>query len=159
MFDLDHGETSGIGQALKPTSEQKDIPMRVYMMLIPYVALALLATCAPVPQASGAKLYAQNCAGCHGVSGRGDGPEAADLPYAPSDLTQIARRNGGVFPTGDVMAAIHGYEGREVHSLMPNFGAILDSAPALWVDETGQQIATPSALLALATYLEGLQDN
>jgi putative copper export protein/mono/diheme cytochrome c family protein len=36
----------------------------------------------------GAGLYADNCAGCHGATGRGDGPAAASLPIHPADLTQ-----------------------------------------------------------------------
>ena len=121
------------------------------------MALAGLATCAPAPDPSGARLFAKNCASCHGSEGRGDGPEAARLPQAPADLTQIAARNGGVFPTADVMAAIYGYRGQELHALMPAFGAILDSPTVMWTDPSGEQIATPSALLAIATYLEGLQ--
>jgi putative copper resistance protein D len=37
--------------------------------------------------AVGADLYAQRCAGCHGPSGRGDGPAAKDLQPPPPDLT------------------------------------------------------------------------
>ena len=36
--------------------------------------------------ASGAALYATNCAICHGESGEGDGPAAAGLAMAPADL-------------------------------------------------------------------------
>ena len=36
--------------------------------------------------ATGAELYALNCAVCHGESGGGDGPAAAGLAMAPSDL-------------------------------------------------------------------------
>lgn len=35
----------------------------------------------------GAPLYAANCMTCHGVGGRGDGPSAAGLNPAPTDLT------------------------------------------------------------------------
>lgn len=131
--------------------------MRLLMMLIPYAALAGLATCAPSPAPSAAKMFAQNCASCHGAEGRGNGPEAARLPQAPSDLTQIAARNGGEFPTRDVMAKIYGYQGQDVYGLMPEFGAILQSPTVLWTDETGQEVPTPEALLELAGYLEGLQ--
>jgi len=131
--------------------------MRLLMMLIPYAALAGLATCAPSPAPSAAKVFAQNCASCHGTEGRGDGPKAAGLPQAPADLTQIAARNGGTFSTGDVMAKVYGYEGQGVHALMPEFGAILDSPTVLWTDDAGQDVPTPEALLELAFYLEGLQ--
>ena len=36
--------------------------------------------------AAGAVLYASNCAICHGETGEGDGPAAAGLEIAPSDL-------------------------------------------------------------------------
>jgi mono/diheme cytochrome c family protein len=36
---------------------------------------------------SGAALYAQDCAVCHGTTGHGDGPEAASLNPKPFDLT------------------------------------------------------------------------
>jgi mono/diheme cytochrome c family protein len=46
---------------------------------------------------SGAQLYSQNCAVCHGNDLKGTGP--APYPYrAPPDLTTLARRHGGRFP-------------------------------------------------------------
>jgi len=48
------------------------------------------------------------CAPCHGRAGNGDGPVAAALKTAPPDLTILARRNGGTFPTKDVIAFIVG---------------------------------------------------
>ena len=40
--------------------------------------------------ALGEELYRANCARCHGEEGRGDGPEAADLPVAATDFTDQA---------------------------------------------------------------------
>jgi high-affinity iron transporter len=46
------------------------------------------------PPARGAVVYQQNCAGCHGNSGGGDGPLAAGLSPPPADLTdRSALRN------------------------------------------------------------------
>ena len=42
--------------------------------------------------------YKENCASCHGASGKGDGPVHSFLVKPPSDLTQIAQRHGGKFP-------------------------------------------------------------
>jgi len=42
--------------------------------------------------------YHDNCASCHGMSGKGDGPLRSFLVKPPSDLTQITQRNGGKFP-------------------------------------------------------------
>ncbi|HXP81449.1 MAG TPA: cytochrome c [Verrucomicrobiae bacterium] len=46
---------------------------------------------------SGAQLYKQHCAVCHGNDLKGVGPVPA--PYrVPPDLTRLARRHGGIFP-------------------------------------------------------------
>jgi mono/diheme cytochrome c family protein len=46
---------------------------------------------------SGAELYKQHCAVCHGNDLKGVGPVPA--PYrVPPDLTKLARRHGGKFP-------------------------------------------------------------
>ncbi len=37
----------------------------------------------------GGSLYRANCAGCHGATGRGDGPDAAGLEPAPTNLTSF----------------------------------------------------------------------
>ena len=37
-------------------------------------------------------LYAQRCIGCHGPSGRGDGPVAASLPVPLTDFRQTVER-------------------------------------------------------------------
>jgi mono/diheme cytochrome c family protein len=47
---------------------------------------------------SGSEMYREYCAACHGVSGKGNGPAAPALKTTPTDLTQLAARNGGVFP-------------------------------------------------------------
>jgi mono/diheme cytochrome c family protein len=71
-----------------------------------------------IPSVAGRDLYEFYCATCHGRDGKGHGPVAAALTVPPADLTFIARRNGGRFPTplveeyvtsgGDVLIAAHG---------------------------------------------------
>jgi len=58
--------------------------------------------------AQGQQLYAKYCASCHGPGGKGDGPKAASTTPKASDLTQIAKRNGGKFPFYEVMLLIEG---------------------------------------------------
>src|SRR3954468_15765210 len=50
-----------------------------------------LAPSAPPDIARGAALYAQNCASCHGVAGRGDGAAAAALNPKPVNFTDRTR--------------------------------------------------------------------
>jgi mono/diheme cytochrome c family protein len=55
---------------------------------------------------SGAATYASYCAGCHGRSGRGDGPVAGSLKTPLPDLSKLAQRNGGAYPSAAVKAAV-----------------------------------------------------
>ncbi len=47
---------------------------------------------------SGAQLYKQYCAVCHGIDLKGHGPLATELKTLPADLTTLAQRHGGKFP-------------------------------------------------------------
>ena len=40
--------------------------------------------------ALGQKIYLQRCVGCHGKTGKGDGPDAADLGIHPAKLSDAA---------------------------------------------------------------------
>ncbi|QGX97813.1 c-type cytochrome [Roseovarius faecimaris] len=123
--------------------------------------LALVACAQTVSDTSlerGREIFASYCASCHGSSGTGDGILATDLPVRPADLTMLSKRNGGVFPTSDVMAKIYGYPGRYQAEVMPEFGPVLEGPSVRWTDEAGLQVDTPQALLDLATYLQSLQD-
>ena len=46
----------------------------------------------------GADEYRISCLSCHGVGGKGDGPIAKFLTVKPTDLTQLAKNNGGQYP-------------------------------------------------------------
>ena len=70
------------------------------------IALAVMLATTPMraqetPDAAvvqgGRMLFATYCASCHGIGGRGNGPAAEELRRRPADLTQFAKRNGGVF--------------------------------------------------------------
>jgi mono/diheme cytochrome c family protein len=59
--------------------------------------LESMQTIGPSIPPSGAELYVQHCAACHGNDLKGTGP--APYPFrAPPDLTTLARRHGGKFP-------------------------------------------------------------
>lgn len=133
------------------------------MNRIGIVTLALLgltlSACAPERQVSGRALYEDFCLSCHGASGRGDGPAAVGLDHPPADLTGIAARNGGTFPTTRVMSVIDGYTRRgDRASVMPELGVALQEGPVVLYD-AGDGVATPTPanLVALANYLQRLQ--
>ena len=68
--------------------------------------------------------YETSCASCHGVTGKGDGPMAQHLVARPSDLTILAKNNGGVFPAQKVYEIIDGRKDVEAHGSreMPVWG-------------------------------------
>ncbi|AMW06530.1 hypothetical protein GEMMAAP_03745 [Gemmatimonas phototrophica] len=74
----------------------------------------------------GKTLYAQWCAGCHGATGKGDGPNAARLPVPPAKhgdgKAMSARSDDALFDTIEAGGAIMNKSHR-----MPAFGGSLTS--------------------------------
>lgn len=52
--------------------------------------------------------YEADCAVCHGVTGKGDGPFAESLKEGAPSLAMLRSNNGGVFPFERVYALIDG---------------------------------------------------
>ncbi|MEY1556213.1 cytochrome c [Yoonia sp. R2331] len=122
--------------------------------LIPLIALAACVQDAPV---DGKLAFMDNCAACHGASGQGDGPLAANLTPTPPDLTRIAARNGGVFDRAYVASFIDGLDrGQHNADVMPEFGAG-DLGPLVTTDEDGVPVPIPLKLLVLTDYVESIQ--
>lgn len=59
--------------------------------------------------ASGKSEFRNSCSLCHGSDGKGGGVTEV-LKTAPPDLTMLAKKNGGKFPTDRVAAMIDGRE-------------------------------------------------
>jgi mono/diheme cytochrome c family protein len=133
----------------------------VYMGIASLIALA---GCASNPQGahalrqlSGMELYGRLCASCHGVEGRGDGPVAPLIKVNVPDLTRIAARDGGEFPTEDVRRIIDGRTDRRAHGPrdMPVWGwQLYDASNA---DEAGERARTNATIDRLVEYLRSIQ--
>ena len=74
----------------------------------------------------GPDLYRVYCATCHGRDAKGNGPATAALKVPPPDLTLLARRHNGVFPSRDVEVIVRGGTAVAAHgsSEMPVWGSI-----------------------------------
>jgi mono/diheme cytochrome c family protein len=78
---------------------------------------------------SGARLYGQYCAVCHGLDLRGHGPLATELKTQPPDLTTLAQRHGGKFPDSYVEEVLRSGVKTPAHgdSDMPIWGPLFAS--------------------------------
>lgn len=83
----------------------------------------------PVSPVSGAQLFKQYCAVCHGPAGKGDGPVAAALKMPPPDLTTLAQRHDGKFPDDYVAHVLKNGVKNPAHGSgkMPVWGPIFES--------------------------------
>jgi mono/diheme cytochrome c family protein len=52
--------------------------------------------------------FSENCAACHGVDGKGNGPLGNLLQKSPPDLTLLAKNNKGVMPINRMYEVIDG---------------------------------------------------
>jgi mono/diheme cytochrome c family protein len=110
----------------------------------------------PVLAEVGAPLFVRYCAACHGAGARGDGPAARAMRKPPPDLTAIAARRGGVFPTSEIARFIDGrfevpaHGSREMPVWGQRFGA---DVPEPGV---GESIARGN-IASLVEYLKSIQ--
>lgn len=124
-------------------------------------AAGLIAACTPdeMPAPSdGRALFMENCAVCHGADAKGNGPMARAMAKAPPDLTLIALRNGGDFPSVRVLSTIDGYTKSSLSGPgMPEFGALLDGELVPLDTGDGVLTPTPRKLVALLEYIQSIQ--
>ena len=59
---------------------------------------------------TGAVLYMNHCAACHGADGEGGGPVAVAMSVTIPNLRGLSERNGGVFPADALAAYVDGRE-------------------------------------------------
>ena len=102
-------------------------PMRV---LLPTILTFMLPVAALGAEADGAKLYQNHCSACHGVRGEGDGPIAMLMTVTVPNLRELAKHNGGVFPTDRVTAYVDGRGPAQAHGgrQMPVWGDVFSAA-------------------------------
>jgi mono/diheme cytochrome c family protein len=125
----------GAAHAQQPAPTMKKVPVHITQSM------------------AGKDLYREYCAVCHGTAGKGDGPAASALKVPPSDLTQIAKKNGGKFPELQIQHAIKGEaDGPVAHGSkdMPVWGNIFQHMTA------NQDIGTVR-VYNLLKYIEEIQ--
>jgi len=110
--------------------------------------------------------YVSKCASCHGESGQGFGPMRPHLVTHPSDLTSLAKRNGGAFPSQLAWLTIDGRteKGIGAHGSreMPVWGSEYRSEALRDAGPYGMALAQPEwyvrgRIVALLDYLSRMQ--
>ncbi len=124
------------------------------------VLLALLVALGPASSLaqqaeSGARLYANHCAACHGQFGEGDGPVAAALRVTMPNLRTLSMRSGGTFPADAVRAYVDGREIPVAHGdrYMPIWGDVFGWGP----DGDASEARTSERLDAIVEHVRVLQ--
>ena len=103
---------------------------------------------------AGGELYRTYCASCHGTAARGDGPLASNMIRKPANLTEIAKRNGGLYPSELVFRTIDGKKPVRGHGGpdMPVWGDAFARSRDGGDPETVKRI-----IQSLVDYLESIQ--
>jgi mono/diheme cytochrome c family protein len=100
---------------------------------------------------SGKEMFGAYCAPCHGLDGTGSGPAASALKKTPADLTQLASKNAGKYPSAHVFATLKQVDS-PVHGSkeMPVWGRLLSSVSS---SEAEAQLRTNN----LVGYVQSIQ--
>lgn len=100
--------------------------------------------------------YERSCAVCHGLDGRGSGEFANLLKVPPADLTAIAKRHGGSFPSTEIAEIIDGRRTLRAHGSaeMPIWGERLGEPGA---PTEGSDVGVRAEIDLIVSYLRSLQ--
>ena len=103
---------------------------------------------------TGAELYSEYCAQCHGPDGRGGGEAVEFTDTDPANLRTLARRNGGNFPFERIIETVDGRLDLEMHGgrYMPVWGEVF-----AFDEESGDALAH-ARILNLVWFLYRMQD-
>lgn len=124
------------------------------------VLLGATAFAQPAKADFGKQEYDSNCAVCHGVNAKGNGPYIEMLRREPTDLTTLAKRNGGVLPVDRLYRTI---EGADVPSHgtrdMPIWGSTFRAQARDFTvgSSPDREVYVRSRILALVDYIHRIQ--
>jgi mono/diheme cytochrome c family protein len=105
------------------------------------------------PSNSGKEMFNSYCAVCHGTAAKGDGPAASAMKTPPTDLTQLAKKNSGKYPSAHVASVIRGQATLPSHGSqdMPVWGPLFSSI------SQGHEAQVQQRTANLVAYIETLQ--
>jgi hypothetical protein len=114
--------------------------------------------------------FQSSCASCHGTDAKGDGPVSSQLKVPPPDLTMLAKKNNGVFPTNAAYEIIYGLKTIPAHGTrempiwgyqftpMTNLPHNVDSSYwKMFGPEPGSEVVVRTRILTVIDYLNRIQ--
>lgn len=108
----------------------------------------------------GQQEFDSRCASCHGKDGKGNGWLTYFITIQPPDLTQLAKKNGGILPVDRLYMSISG-DGVAIHgpSDMPAWGRTYrNEAPDLYLGiPYDSEVYSRGRILMLIEYINRLQ--
>lgn len=165
MIVFDREDTSALTYRHITVKREKDPMYALRVILLCTALAAVLGISRAGPKAdqkrparqpntlSGKLTFIKYCASCHGEDAKGNGPAAIALKPPPADLTTLAKRYDGKFPSGYVGALLKFGRNLAAHGSddMPVWGSSFrDLDPVK--DPTGQQHIDD-----VLAYIESLQ--
>jgi mono/diheme cytochrome c family protein len=81
---------------------------RGILLLAATLLLSTTAFSQPKSVDPGKQEFENSCGVCHGMDAKGSGFLTASLKVVPTDLTLLAKKNGGVFPVDSISRVIDG---------------------------------------------------
>jgi mono/diheme cytochrome c family protein len=104
---------------------------------------------------NGKQMFANYCAPCHGVDGRGQGPVASALQTKPTDLTMLSRNHNGEFPENHLVSVLRFGVETPAHGSkqMPVWGPVLHKLDR----SIGSQRTETLRIFNLVAYMKTLQ--
>ena len=105
---------------------------------------------------SGAQMFKDYCAACHGADGRGDGPAVVFLKTPPPNLRMMAQRNHGKYPALLVNVILTlGPDSTQAHGVldMPTWGPLFRS-----LDGSREEMVF-ERIYNLGKFIESIQEN
>ena len=134
--------------------------MRRFVLGLGFLALLGTGPVAAQDPGIGARIFLNECATCHGLQGRGNGPMSPVLLVPPSNLTTLTRRHDGMFPVQRVVNRIDGRDPLVSHgSDMPIFGEFFDGVQNVALKaQNGQPILVSQPIADLVIFLQAIQE-
>lgn len=109
----------------------------------------------------GKREFDTNCAMCHGLDGTGGGVMSTYLNRQPTNLTTLAKSNGGILPMDRMYAMVEGSREVPAHGTrdMPAWGTDyrIQAAQYYWDVPYDPEVVVRARILSLLEYINRLQ--